>query len=70
MSGSLYRIRQLPLVSRADPADPAREDLASLGIEVREQLPVLVIDVRDFLRTELADSLAPNRKSLSLNHDF
>jgi hypothetical protein len=61
---------QLALVNRANPANPARENLAALRIEVGKQLPVFVVNVGDFLSAELADSLAPDCKSFSLCHDL
>jgi len=44
--------------------DPARQDLGALRDELLQQLHVLVIDVVNLVRTELAD-LAATEKDLS-----
>ena len=49
---------QLALVLGAGSEHPPRQDLAPLGHEGAEQLDVLVVDVVDLVRAELAD-LAP-----------
>src|SRR6185503_13548626 len=54
----LDRGLQLPLVLGAGPRDPARQDLAALGHERPDQLDVLVVDVVDLVRAELADLAA------------
>src|SRR4029079_11101228 len=43
---------------RARPGNPARQDLAPLRHEAAEQLHVLVVDVVDLVRAELADLAA------------
>src|SRR5215470_4166674 len=58
LAGTHDRRPQLPLVHRAGPRDPARKDLRPLGHERHQQLRVLVVDVIDLVRAELAD-LAP-----------
>jgi hypothetical protein len=63
MSGALDRFRQLSLMRRADPADPAGKYLPPFGNEVRQQLAVFEVDVSNLFGAKLADSLAPNRKS-------
>src|SRR5712671_6273521 len=55
---ALDRGLQLPLVHRARARDAPRQNLAALGHERPDQLHVLVVDVVDLVRTELAD-LAP-----------
>src|SRR3954463_15409579 len=47
---------QRALVLGAGSRDPARLDLAALGNERRQQAHVLVVDVVDLLRAELADA--------------
>src|SRR5690606_841083 len=44
---TLYRGAYLPLMTRAHPADPARQDLSTLRNEARKTPLVLVIDVTD-----------------------
>src|SRR5438552_18506396 len=58
---------QLPLVHRAGARDAPRQDLAAFGHERSQQLHVLVVDVVDLVRAELAD-LAPaeHRTALAL----
>ena len=57
---------QLALVLGAGAEHPARQDLAPLGDEPREQLHVLVVDVVDLVRAELADLAAPEEIALAL----
>src|SRR6187399_703245 len=54
LTRALDRRLQLPLVQRAGAGDPPRLDLAALGQERRQQADVLVVDVVDLLRAELA----------------
>src|SRR5262245_54430811 len=49
------RHAQLPLVLRAGARDAARKHLRALRHEARQQLDVLVVDVVDLVRAELAD---------------
>src|SRR5262245_10051778 len=67
LPGALDRHLQLALVHRAGTRDPARQNLAALGHERPDQLHVLVVDVVDLVRAELAD-LAPaeERPALAL----
>src|SRR5215510_13871383 len=65
---ALDGLGELPLVDRADTRDASRQNLAPLGNEVPQQSSVLVIDIRDLLGAELADSLAPQRESLRTWH--
>src|SRR3981081_2671174 len=55
LARALDRRLQLPLMHRACARDAPREDLAALGNERADQLHILVIDVVDLVRTELAD---------------
>src|SRR4051812_7880074 len=67
LTGALDRRLQLALVHRAGPGDPARQDLAALGHERTNQLRVLVVDVVDLVRAELADlAAAEQRAALTL----
>src|SRR5262249_12284897 len=59
----LDRRRQLPLVHRARARDPPRLDLPALGQERRQQPDVLVIDVVDLLRAELAHAATAEKAS-------
>jgi len=54
----LDRVRDLTLMSRAAPGDPARDDLAALAHEASQPANVLVIDQVDLVDAELTD-LAP-----------
>src|SRR5688572_3265210 len=54
----LDRGLQLALVQGTGPRDPARLDLAALRQERHQQPHVLVVDVVDLLRAELADAAA------------
>src|SRR5438270_13988821 len=64
---ALDRGLQLALVHRARAGDPARQDLAALGDERPDQLHVLVIDIVDLVRAELADlATTEERAALSL----
>src|SRR5579864_3777628 len=58
VAGHFDGAREPPLVRSADPGQAARDDLATLGNELREQAHVLVVDVLDFLDAELANLLA------------
>jgi hypothetical protein len=62
--GAFDGFRKLPLMHRTDTADAPRQNLAAFGNEMGEQLPVLEVDVADFLGAELADTLALDRKPL------
>src|SRR5437763_9678764 len=62
---ALDRGLQLALVHRAGARDPARQDLAALGHERADELHVLVVDVVDLVRAELAD-LAPAEQRAAL----
>src|SRR5690242_16512012 len=67
LTRALDRRLQLPLMHRAGAGDAPREDLAALGHERADQLHVLVIDVVDLVRAELADlAAAEQRPPLSL----
>src|SRR5262249_33436691 len=57
--------RQLALVLRAGPEHAPGQDLAPLGHEAGEQLHVLVVDVVDLVRAELADLPAPEEVALA-----
>jgi hypothetical protein len=48
----------------ANAADPSRENLAAFRDEMGKELPVLEVNVANLLGAELADALAPDRKSL------
>src|SRR4029453_16859850 len=54
---------------RAGARDPPRQDLSPLRHERSEQLHVLVVDVVDFVRAELAD-LAPGKHRPALSLSF
>src|SRR5262245_1584097 len=58
----LERDLQLALVHRAGARDPARQNLAALRDERPEQLHVLVVDVVDLVRAELADFSTPEQR--------
>src|SRR4030088_913182 len=67
LSRALDRHLQLPLVQRARAGNPARQDLPPLGHERRQQLDVLVVDVVDLVRAELAPlPAAEHRAALAL----
>src|SRR5919107_1559610 len=53
------RRTQLPLVHRAGTRDAARQNLRPLGHERHQELDVLVVDVVDLVRAELAHLAAP-----------
>src|SRR5690349_7329440 len=57
---------QLPLVGRASTGDPAWQDLGAFGDERHQQLDVLVVDVVDLVRAELADLTAPEHRAALL----
>src|SRR3954471_22815863 len=48
---------------RAGAGDAPRQDLAALGHERPDQLDVLVVDVVDLVRAELADFAAPEQRT-------
>src|SRR4051812_15551804 len=54
---------QLALVHRARARDAARQDLAALGNERTDQFDVLVVDVVDLVRAELADLAATEQRA-------
>src|SRR5687768_18389245 len=56
---------QPALVLRAGAGNPPRQHLASLGDEAAQQLDVLVVDVVDLVRAELADLAAPEKSAAS-----
>src|SRR5205809_4292026 len=65
---ALDRRLELALVHRAGARDPPRQDLAALRHERRDQLDVLVVDVVDLVRAELADFAAAEQcAALSLS---
>src|SRR5947209_17560787 len=67
LARALDRGLQLALVHRAGARDAPRQDLAALGHERSDQLHVLVVDVVDLVRAELADlATAEQRAALSL----
>src|SRR5580765_1050345 len=55
LTGPLDRRLQLALVHRAGAGNTARQNLAALGHERTQQLHVLVVDIVDLVRAELAD---------------
>src|SRR5262245_20455269 len=57
---------QLALVLRAGAEHAARQYLAALGHEGGDQLDVLVVDVIDLVRAELADLAPPEEVALAL----
>src|SRR5207247_1778027 len=57
---------QLALVHGARPRDPPRQHLPALGHERADDLYVLVVDVVDLVRAELAD-LAPTEHRTPLS---
>ena len=63
MPGSFDRFRELALVNGADPANPARKDLAPFRNEVGKKPPVFEIDISNLFSAKLAHSLAPDRES-------
>src|SRR4051812_30259893 len=67
LAGALDRRLQLALVLGAGSGNAPRQDLAALGDERPDQLHVLVVDVVDLVRAELADlAAAEQRAALSL----
>src|ERR1700681_927467 len=67
LARALDRRLQLALVHRARARDTPRQDLAALRHERPQQLHVLVVDVVDLVRTELAHlSAAEHRPALTL----
>ena len=55
------RDAQAALVLGAGSRNPPRQHLAALGDEAAQQLDVLVVDVVDLVRAELADSHAAHQ---------
>src|SRR5262249_27221415 len=67
LARALDRRLQFALVHRAGARDAPRQDLAALGDERPDQLHVLVVDVVDLVRAELADlAAAEQRATLAL----
>src|SRR3954453_20485015 len=67
LTSALERGLQLALVHRAGSRNAARQDLPALRHERAQQLDVLVVDVVDFVRAELAHlAAAEHRPALSL----
>src|SRR4030095_14620834 len=54
---------QRPLMLRARAGNPPRQHLAALGNEAAQQLDVLVVDVVDLVRAELADFPAAEKSA-------
>src|ERR1043166_3180427 len=54
---------QLPLMHGACAGDAARQNLRALGDERHQQLDVLVVDVVDLVRAELADLAAAEHRT-------
>src|SRR3989442_12508335 len=54
-ASALDRARQLALMSRAAPRDPARNDLAAVADEVSEPAHILVVDEVNFVGAKLAN---------------
>jgi hypothetical protein len=52
---------QSALMLRARAGNPPRQHLAALGDKAAQQLDVLVVDVVDLVRAELADLAAPEK---------
>src|SRR5258707_1395449 len=66
LAGALDRRLQLALVLGAGAGNAPRQDLAALGHERPDQLHILVVDVVDLVRAELADlATAEQRAALS-----
>src|SRR5580704_6296084 len=51
------------LMRRAHSGQPPGHDFAAFGHELPEQPVILIVDVRDLLRAELANFLAPEKLS-------
>src|SRR5438067_12806110 len=62
LARALDRGLQVALVHRARAGDAARQDFAALRHERADQLDVLVIDVVDLVRAELAHLAAPEQR--------
>jgi len=60
MPGAFDGFRKQALMRRADSTDSPGQYLSPFGNKVTEELSVLEIDVSDFFRAKLTDSLAPN----------
>src|SRR3954467_15081814 len=58
---------QLALMQRAGSRDAAWQDLGALGHERHQQLDVLVVDVVNLVRAELADLAAPEHRAALLS---
>src|SRR5258706_13007372 len=63
LARALDRRLQFALVHGAGAGDAARQDLAALGHERSQQLDVLVVDIVDLVRAELADLPAPKHRA-------
>src|SRR6266550_4220026 len=63
LSRALDRHLQLPLVHRARARDATRQHLAALRHERSQELDVLVVDVVDLIRAELADLAAAEHRA-------
>src|SRR5471032_2690326 len=63
LPGALDRRLQLALVLRAGSGNAPRQDLAALGHERPDELHVLVVDVVDLVRAELADLAATEHRA-------
>src|SRR5262245_6941250 len=63
LSRAFDRRLEFSLVHRARARDPPRQDLAALGHERPDQLHVLVVDVVDLVRAELADLAAAEQRA-------
>src|SRR5260221_13046660 len=63
LPGALDGRLQLALVHGAGAGDAPRQNLAALGHEGSQQLDVLVVDVVDLVRAELADLAAAEHRT-------
>src|SRR2546425_4442700 len=63
-AGALDRVRQLALVSRAAPRDPARDDLAAVADEASEPAHILVVDEVNFVGAKLLAFRPPDLRAL------
>src|SRR5262245_1526184 len=63
LARALDRHLQLALMHRARAGNAPWQNLAPLGHERRQQLHVLVVDVVDLVRAELADLPAPEHRA-------
>ena len=60
MPGAFDGLRKQALMRRADSTDSPGQNLSPFGNEMAEELSVFEIDIGNFLRAKLADSLAPD----------